>query len=55
MMSYGSVVPIGGLDCGRMMNFSYLKDGDFTKQSIVFVGFLEDLKRTKYSMIKLCL
>jgi len=54
-MSYGSVVPIGGLDYGRMMSFSYLKDGDSAKQNIMFVGFLEDLKRTKYSMIELCL
>ncbi len=54
-MSYGSVVPIGGLDCGRIMSFSYLKDGGFLKRSRVFVGFLEDLKRTKYFMIELCL
>ncbi len=55
MMSYGSVVPIGGLHCGRMMIFNYLKDGGSTKQNIVFVGFLEDLKKTKYPMIELCL
>ncbi len=55
MMSYGSVVSINGLDCGRVMNFNYLKDGGFAKRNMVFVGFLEDLKRTKYSMIELCL
>jgi hypothetical protein len=38
-----------------MMIFNYLKDGGSTKQNIVFVGFLEDLKKTKYPMIELCL
>lgn len=39
------MVPIGGLDCGRMMSFSYLKDGGSAKRNKVFVGFLEDFKK----------
>jgi hypothetical protein len=38
-----------------MMSFNYLKDGGFAMRSRAFVGFLEDLKRTKYFMTELCL